>query len=265
GKACYELVHHSTNPPGFCPHGSLLGDGKEHAQEIHEDTLNADFLVTASPLHDEEGNVTGSVHVMRDITELKTAADALRLANNKLTMLSSIARLSARTRSNLVTTTNDALTYLTAGDTTRGEYIRAGREVDYLPEKTQFIAQQDRMAYMVGMRHVISAEEVSGTVLLGRFGSEYLLVGDKLAQRDLPQVVGSSQVEALPLMVSTAGLENVLIGEEIYAAPAYLDHAPSHLASLQVQDWLRGGIIVLIVLGLLVATFGITIGDYFLR
>ncbi|NWJ97124.1 MAG: hypothetical protein HXX20_15170 [Chloroflexi bacterium] len=186
-------------------------------------------------------------------------------ALNGLTMLSSIARLSARTRSNLVTTTNDALTYLTAGDTTRGEYIRAGREVDYLPEKTQFIAQQDRMAYMVGMRHVISAEEVSGTVLLGRFGSEYLLVGDKLAQRDLPQVVGSSQVEALPLMVSTAGLENVLIGEEIYAAPAYLDHAPSHLASLQVQDWLRGGIIVLIVLGLLVATFGITIGDYFLR
>jgi PAS domain S-box-containing protein len=92
GKACYELVHHSTNPPGFCPHGSLLGDGKEHAQEIHEDTLNADFLVTASPLHDEDGNITGSVHVMRDITELKHASDALRLANNKLTMLSSITR-----------------------------------------------------------------------------------------------------------------------------------------------------------------------------
>ncbi len=92
GKTCYELVHHSTNPPGFCPHGSLLGDGKEHAQEIHEDTLNADFLVTASPLHDDDGNITGSVHVMRDITELKHASDALRLANNKLTMLSSITR-----------------------------------------------------------------------------------------------------------------------------------------------------------------------------
>ncbi len=92
GKACYELVHHSTNPPGFCPHGSLLGDGKEHAQEIHEDLLNADFLVTASPLRDEAGNIMGSVHVMRDITDLKHAADALRLANNKLTMLSSITR-----------------------------------------------------------------------------------------------------------------------------------------------------------------------------
>jgi len=92
GKACYELVHHSTNPHGSCPHGSLLGDGKEHAQEIHEDTLNADFLVTASPLLDEEGKVMGSVHVMRDITELKHSENALRLANNKLTMLSSITR-----------------------------------------------------------------------------------------------------------------------------------------------------------------------------
>ncbi len=92
GKACYELVHHSTNPLGFCPHSSLLGDGHEHTQEIHEDTLNADFLVTASPLMDEEGNITGSVHVMRDITEHKQTEESLRRANNKLTMLSSITR-----------------------------------------------------------------------------------------------------------------------------------------------------------------------------
>lgn len=92
GKVCYELVHHSTNPHGSCPHGILLSDGREHVQEIHEDTLDADFLVTASPLRDEEGNITGSVHVMRDITERKHAEDALRLVNNKLTMLSSITR-----------------------------------------------------------------------------------------------------------------------------------------------------------------------------
>ncbi|MDO9326290.1 MAG: PAS domain S-box protein [Methanoregula sp.] len=92
GKACYDLVSHSTTSSDSCPHGKLLGDGKEHAQEVHEDALNADFLVTASPLFDEEGNVTGSVHVMRDITERKHAENALRIANNKLTMLSSITR-----------------------------------------------------------------------------------------------------------------------------------------------------------------------------
>ncbi|MDP3564196.1 MAG: PAS domain-containing sensor histidine kinase, partial [Methanoregula sp.] len=92
GKACYELVHHGKSPLAFCPHTSLLNDGNEHAQEFHEDVLNADFLVTASPLYDEGGNIAGSVHVMRDITQRKHAENALRTANNKLTMLSSITR-----------------------------------------------------------------------------------------------------------------------------------------------------------------------------
>ncbi|MEI7857432.1 MAG: PAS domain S-box protein [Methanomicrobiales archaeon] len=92
GKTCYDLIHHSTTPSGSCPHGKLLSDGFEHAQEVHEDSMNADFLVTASPLFDEAGKVTGSVHVMRDITERKQAENALRIANRKLTMLSSITR-----------------------------------------------------------------------------------------------------------------------------------------------------------------------------
>ncbi|MHB8164238.1 MAG: ATP-binding protein, partial [Methanoregula sp.] len=92
GKPCYDLFHHSKNPPGYCPLTRLLADGQEHAQEFHEDTLNADFLATASPLYNEEGNVIGSVHVMRDISERKHVENALRIANNKLTMLSSITR-----------------------------------------------------------------------------------------------------------------------------------------------------------------------------
>ncbi len=92
GKLCYDLYHRSKNPPGYCPLTRLLADGQEHAQEFHEDTLNADFLATASPLYNEEGIITGSVHVMRDITERKNVENALIIANKKLTMLSSITR-----------------------------------------------------------------------------------------------------------------------------------------------------------------------------
>lgn len=189
---------------------------------------------------------------------------------NGLTTLSSAARLSARSRTNLVTTTNDALAYLTAEDVARIEYIRAGRETDQQPDKNRFITQQDRMAYTAGMNYILSQEQVTGAVMLGRFGDEYLLVGDTMNRRNVSQVVGSTQVEALPLMAATAGMDNVLIGEEVYAAPAYLDREPSHLASLQVQDRLRLAIIVIIIAGVIAATLGLTIdgktiGDYFLR
>lgn len=186
-------------------------------------------------------------------------------ALNGLTTLTAVSRMSARTRGNLVTTTNDSLTYVAAEDVERHEYIRAGRDTDFTPEKAQFITQQDPIAYMAGTNYVVSNKDVSGSVMLGRFGAEYLLAGDTLARRNLPQVAGSSQVEALPLMLGTAGMDNVLLGEEIYAAPAYLDREPARLASLQAQDRLRLIIIVLIIAGVIAASAGLNIGDYFLR
>ncbi|HET6581126.1 MAG TPA: PAS domain S-box protein [Methanoregula sp.] len=92
GRLCYETVHHSGVPPRLCPHQLLISDGKEHVKEIHEDTLNGEFLVTASPLRDASGTVTGCVHVLHDITEPKRAEKALQQALKKLNMLSSITR-----------------------------------------------------------------------------------------------------------------------------------------------------------------------------
>jgi len=55
----------------------LLLDGREHTEEIHEDNLGGDFLVTTSPLHDADGNLIGSVHIARDVTERRKIERAL--------------------------------------------------------------------------------------------------------------------------------------------------------------------------------------------
>ncbi|MFA6331652.1 MAG: PAS domain-containing sensor histidine kinase [Methanoregula sp.] len=74
---CYEVVHHATSHPAFCPHALLMKDGQGHSAEVHEDTLGGDFLVTTNPLYDSDGNLLGSVHVARDITKRKKAEQAL--------------------------------------------------------------------------------------------------------------------------------------------------------------------------------------------
>jgi two-component system CheB/CheR fusion protein len=79
GRLCYCSMHGAYGPPEFCPHAQTLADGREHVAEVHEKRLGSDFLVTTTPLLDEHGTMTGSVHVARDITERKRAeAEILR-------------------------------------------------------------------------------------------------------------------------------------------------------------------------------------------
>ncbi len=88
GLPCYEAVHGTTVPPAFCPHSRTVKDGREHVQDIHEERLGMDLQVTTTPLFDEQGHVTGSVHVAHDLTgrkkaewERETTVEFLRLVN----------------------------------------------------------------------------------------------------------------------------------------------------------------------------------------
>ena len=84
GLHCYELIHGTDEPPSFCPHAALLMDGEEHSTEIHEDRLRGNFLLSVSPLRDGNGQLMGSVHVARDITQRKRQEEELRRYRDEL-------------------------------------------------------------------------------------------------------------------------------------------------------------------------------------
>ncbi|HEY6871209.1 MAG TPA: chemotaxis protein CheB [Geobacteraceae bacterium] len=79
GLPCFAAIHGANHPPASCPHAQTMVDSCEHQAEVHEERLGGDFLVTTTPLFDENGKMTGAVHVARDITERKRAeAEILR-------------------------------------------------------------------------------------------------------------------------------------------------------------------------------------------
>lgn len=143
----------------------------------------------------------------------------------------------------------DGTLLLAAQDSQRAAYEETGRFATYSSELAQFIAGRDfAMSYAAGVSHIVNQGDLGGNLLLGRFGSELVIMTEAGDRKQIEQIVGSDDPQALAIGVAVT--DKVLIGEELFAAGAYLQKSPSFLASLQLQDVLR---VVAIVMVLLVA------------
>ncbi len=176
-----------------------------------------------------------------------------------LLMVERVATEAALNGAPLLTSSGDAVAHLALRGTLRQVYQRAGLGQDYDPANVQLLAHQDAMAYASGVTTLYGRQQLEASQLVGAFGQEFLLAGEDGAQRGVPQVGGATTTTALPLVYLTT--EGALIGEEIYAAEAYLARSPAPLARLLTLDVLRTVVIIAIVVVLLAAALGINLGE----
>jgi hypothetical protein len=133
-------------------------------------------------------------------------------------------------------------------------YAAAGAAEDYRASSVRF-AGDDRTAYAVTATDVLQHEDITTSVMIGALGDETLFIGERAAANGIMQITGTASTRALPYAVVTAN--HTLVGEEIYAAGAYLSGRPVQQASLLTQDWLRVVVVAIIILGVVVKTLGL--------
>jgi len=139
-----------------------------------------------------------------------------------------------------------------AQDILRRAYERNGLAEVYDPGRVRFVAPSP-VAYAAGAANVVTAENVTASVMAGAFGAEVSLIADAGDRRDLPQFAAAAAPRAIGALYPT--VDRLAMGEELYAAGAYITGEQRDLVSLVAQDVLRV-ILVLIILG--------TVGQAFL-
>jgi len=71
GKKCHQLLHNLNNSHSSCPCQQVQKTKKTTTVEFYEPHLGRYLEITASPIFTDSGEITGSVHIMKDITERK--------------------------------------------------------------------------------------------------------------------------------------------------------------------------------------------------
>jgi hypothetical protein len=160
-----------------------------------------------------------------------------------LTLLTQIADEAAACDTPLIVTVADATVLPLAQDILRRAYVRHGNPDGYDPAQVRFVAPTPT-AYAAGVMGLLERESVTGNVMVGAFGDEYLLMGETGARLGLQQVVGAADPMVLPFVYASA--DETLVGEEMFATGGYTTRSPMQVGSLLTQDWARWAVIAVI-------------------
>jgi len=78
GRKCYELFHGAAGSPANCPMNKVLSAGWSPPVEMEVEAFSRTFLVSCTPIHNEEGKMARILHLATDITDLKETRKALK-------------------------------------------------------------------------------------------------------------------------------------------------------------------------------------------
>ena len=191
------------------------------------------------------------LHVSLGRGALTTPQSASALAG--LALLRRLADLTSAGDQPLIVTSGDATLAILSQDTLQ-DAAKFSEQAAFDPT-TGRLTGLTPFSYAAGAIPAIHDENVSANLLMGNFGVEVALLTDAVERENTFVLAGSDNLTAQAVIYASA--QEPLIGEEIYAAGAYVESGPLDTASLTVQDILRWLIIAAILVGALLTLAGV--------
>ena len=190
-----------------------------------------------------------------DITDIQTLAG--------VSILGHVSREIALYNVDVYVPIRYPLVYPLVGDTLQESYIEAGRPDLFKEENVRFLSKE-QWGFTTGVVSLINEKKPGAIFYLGFFQAESLILAEVGNSIGAIQIAGTARPNQIPFFI--AACDYTLIGEELFAANAYLTSEPILTATLKAQDVFKLLFIFLILFGSLLYSFGIPlIHDFFIQ
>ena len=183
------------------------------------------------------------INGIQDMDDLQTVAG--------VTVLGHVAKTAAEYDAKIEVPTSRSLVMTAARETVQASYFTAARPDAYNPDLIYYVTDEQFgfVAYVSGM---MTREKPAACFYMGAFFAESLILAETGNSVGAIQIAGTAQPSQLPFFV--AACDYTLIGEEFFAASAYLSGQPDQLGSLKGQDVGKILVGILIIIGVTLAT-----------
>ncbi len=194
----------------------------------------------------EMGRSVLFVHGLKGMNEIPTIA--------AVNILGRVARRTARLDADLRVANVDPVVMSVSQEVVKEACLEEGRPDAYRPDDV-FMAGTEQFSYAAALEGIMVRDRPAAHILMGYFYAESLLLAETGSTTGAIQIAGTDAYTQLPFFVTTC--DYTLMGEELYAASAYLSKEPRLLGSLRGQDVGKAVLILVLIAGTVLSTAGV--------
>jgi hypothetical protein len=185
-----------------------------------------------------------------DMNEVETVAGVVVLGH--------VANMTAQYETELDVPVARAIVMQSARQVTKEAYLTQGRPEMYNEDMVHYITD-DQFAYAAAVNGIMQRDEPAACLYMGKFFAESLLFAETGNSIGAIQIAGTGSQTQIPFFVTAC--DYTLMGEEFFAASAYLSKEPELIAGITAQDIIKVilvGFILLSIVSRAFFDFGIT-------
>ena len=169
-------------------------------------------------------------------------------------ILGRVAKRAAAYETEILVPHRDPITMAVCQEITKQAYLEAGKP-DLYKDDSNFFITSDQFSYTAAVDGIMLRKKPAANFFMGSYFAEALLLTETGASTGAIQIAGTDSDHQLPFFVTTC--DYTLIGEELYAASAYLSREPVQVGTLRGQDIGKALILGVLGVGTILATLGV--------